>query len=86
MRNISLKGVDDELTFRLQQVAKDEGKSVNQVILDTLRQYFGLDKANRHTRVYNDLDALFGNWSPELFARVQARIDDLRPIDPELWK
>ena len=52
MRNISLKGVDDELAFRLQQAAKDESKSVNQVILDALRKYFGLDEAKRRTRMY----------------------------------
>lgn len=86
MKNISLRGVDDELARQLQEGAKAEGKSVNQVVLETLRRRFGLDKARRFTRVYHDLDDLFGKWSQEEFERIQGRIEENRRIDPELWQ
>lgn len=86
MGNISLRGLDEELTLKLQQTAREEGKSVNQVVLDTLRRCFGLDKAKRFTRVYNDLDALFGTWSQEEFERIQGSVDQGRTVDPELWQ
>lgn len=86
MKNISLRGLDEELAARLQQTAKSEGKSVNQLVLEILRRRFGLDKVKRFSNVYNDLDTLFGVWSIEEYERVQGQIDDDRQIDPELWK
>jgi hypothetical protein len=86
MKNISLRGLDDELAGRLQEDAKAGGKSVNQLVLETLRRRFGLDKAKRFTQVYHDLDALFGQWSQEEFERIQGGIDKGRRIDPELWQ
>ena len=85
MKNISLRGVDDELARHLQAGARAEGKSVNQLVLETLRRRFGLDKARRFTRVYHDLDDLFGKWSQEEYERIQGRVDENRRIDPELW-
>ena len=86
MKNISLRGLDQELAGRLQQTAKSEGKSVNQLVLETLRRHFGLDRTKRFTRVYHDLDALFGTWSDEDYETIQGRIDADRRIDAELWK
>ncbi len=86
MKNISLRGLDEELAGRLQQTAKSEGKSVNQLVLETLRRRFGLDRDKRFTRVYRDLDALFGAWSEEEYETIQRQIDADRRIDGELWK
>ena len=86
MKNISLRGLDAELAGRLQQTAKTEGKSINQLVLETLRQRFGLDKAKRFTRVYHDLDELFGAWSEREYQTIQGQIDAERRIDAELWK
>lgn len=86
MKTISLRGLDDELAYRLQKDAKAEGKSVNQLVLETLRRRFGLDKARRFNRVYHDLDGLFGKWSREEFERIQGSIDEARRIDAELWQ
>ena len=86
MKNISLRGLDEELAGRLQQTAKSEGKSVNQLVLETLRRRFGLDRDKRFTRVYHDLDALFGVWSDVEYEAIQGQIDADRRIDAELWK
>lgn len=86
MKNISLRGLDEELSGRLQQTAKAEGKSVNQLVLETLRRRFGLDKTKRFSNIYDDLDGLFGSWSREEFDRIQGQIDADRRIDAELWE
>ncbi len=86
MKNISLRGLDEELAGRLQQTAKSEGKSINQLVLETLRQRFGLDKARRFTRVYHDMDELFGAWSEDEYQAIQGQIDADRRIDADLWK
>ena len=86
MKNISLRGLDEELADRLQKDAQAEGKSVNQLVLETLRRRFGLDKTKRFTRVYHDLDDLFGKWSREESERIQGSVDEGRRIDGALWQ
>ena len=86
MKNMTLRGLDPELEAKLKQVAKEQGKSVNQTALEALRGRLGLDKPKRFTAVYDDLDHLFGRWDDEMFQRIQGRIDAERGIDDELWR
>ena len=83
---MTLRGLDPQLAARLREVARREGKSMNQTALDALRQQFGLDKSRRFTEVHRDLDHLFGSWDEDEFASIQGKIDSERRIDPELWQ
>ncbi len=83
---MTLRGLDPELAAKLREVAKREGKSMNQTVLDALRQQFGLDKSRRFTEIHHDLDHLFGRWDKDEFARIQGKIDSERRIDSELWQ
>ena len=86
LKNMTLRGLDPQLAARLREVARREGKSMNQTALDALRQQFGLDKSRRFTEVHRDMDHLFGSWDEDEFARIQGKIDAERRIDPELWQ
>ena len=86
MGAISIRGVDEQLAGRLKQLAGKAQKSVNQLILETLRKHVGLKKDNNFTREYDDLDHLFGRWSAEEYKTIQGKIDGERGIDEELWK
>lgn len=86
LKSMTLRGLDPKLAAKLREVARREGKSMNQTALDALRQQFGLDKARRFTEVHRDLDHLFGRWDDDEFARIQGKIDSERRIDPELWQ
>ncbi|MHB8808732.1 MAG: antitoxin [Desulfobulbaceae bacterium] len=86
MRSLSIRGVDDQLAELLKQEAKSTNRSVNQVILETLRKHAGLEKEKQFTGQYHDLDHLFGSWPLEEFEAIQGRIDSERHIDEELWK
>ena len=86
MKTITIRGMDDELLYKLKQVANREGKSVNQVVLDTLKRYYGFDKEKKYTRVHHDLDHLFGKWSREEFETIEEKIKGKRRVDPELWE
>jgi phosphoglycolate phosphatase-like HAD superfamily hydrolase len=86
MKTLSIRGVDEELAAILKQQAKAAQKSVNQFVLETLRQYTGLEKKKRFTREYDDLDDLLGKWSAKEFKQIQGKIDNERGIDEELWK
>ena len=85
MSSLSIRGVDPQLAAVLKEQAKKSQKSINQFVLDTLRQHFGLMKEKHFTREYEDLDNLFGRWSDEEFTAIQGKIDGERQIDEELW-
>ena len=86
MGALSIRGVGEQLSTLLKQQAKASHKSVNQFVLETLKQHVGLDKSKRFTRKYDDLDDLFGKWSEGEYNKIQKKIDVERKIDKELWK
>lgn len=85
MKTITVRGLDDTLTANLKLMAKQEGQSVNQFILDMLKERLGLKKEKKFTAVHHDMDHLFGRWADKEFKQIQMRIDSERKIDKELW-
>ena len=86
MKAITIRGIDTAVSKKLKQTAKEEGKSVNQLVLDLIKQNVGLQKKKKFTRRYKDLDHLFGKWSQAEFNRIQGAVDSQRKIDAELWQ
>lgn len=85
MKTITVRGIDSVLSEKMKQAAKQEGKSVNHLVIDTIRQYLGMIKEKKFTAVYHDLDHIFGRWSQGEFDKIQGKIDTERKIDKELW-
>ena len=85
MKAITIRGVDSEMSAKLKKVAVKEKKSVNQLVLELLKQNMGMEKKKRYTKIHDDLDELFGSWSDTEFEQIQGSIDKQRKIDPELW-
>ena len=86
MKTITVRGLDETITKNLKRIAGQNGKSVNQFVLDTLKERLGLKKEKKYTVVHHDMDHLFGIWSENEFKRIQGKIDSERKIDKELWK
>ncbi len=86
MKNITIRGIDETLDQALKTAAEQESRSINQLVLEVLRERFGLVKAARHTRRHHDLDDLFGRWSEQEYQRVEAMVSEQRQVDAELWK
>ncbi len=86
MKAITIRGIDTEISSRLKQIAEEEKKSVNQLVVEMIRQYTGMKKEKRHTKIHHDLDHLFGRWTNAEFNKIQSILDSQREIDPELWK
>jgi len=86
VKSLSVRGIDSHLAAILKEKAKESKKSVNQFVLELLRKHVGLEKEKRFTRIYSDLDDLFGNWSEEDYSLIQGKIDAERQVDAELWK
>ena len=85
MKTITVRRLEPSLAKKLKQVANKEGKSVNQLVIDTIKQYLGMKKEKRFTVVYHDMDHIFGRWSEEEFEEIQGKIDLERKVEKELW-
>ncbi len=86
MGSLSIRGIDNNLSEQLKKNASAEQKSVNQLVIDILKQHLGIIKHKKFTRSYSDLDQLFGSWDNESFDAIKEKIDSERNIDDELWK
>jgi ribosomal protein S24E len=86
MKTMTLRGIEPSLADKLKDVAKQEGKSVNQVVIDSLKKYYGLEKEKKFTKIHHDMDHLFGRWSQVEFETIQGKIEAERKVDPELWE
>jgi len=86
MSKLSIHGIDPDLAATLKQQAQAGGKSVNQLVLDVLKEHAGLQKKKQFAQEYHDLDSLFGRWTDSEFNNIQAKIDQERTCDDELWQ
>jgi HicB family len=86
MKAITIRGVEPEVAENLKIAAGKQDKSVNQFILDLLKTDLGLKKQKEFSRIYDDLDDLFGRWKDDEFEKINNAIASQRQIDEELWK
>lgn len=85
MKAVTIRGVEAEVAEKLKSTAAKQGKSINQLALDILKESLGFKKEKKHSRRYEDLDDLFGRWSEAEFNEIQSKINHARKVDPELW-
>jgi len=86
MKAVTIRGVDEEVSKKLKSTAIAQGKSVNQLTLEILKEGLGLKKEKKYSREYDDLNDLFGRWSEDQFQKIQSKMSRERQIDPEIWK
>ena len=84
MSVMTVRGIDDTMAKVLKEKAKQDGTSVNSVLLKTLRESLGLKKKKR-TVIYDDLDHLAGTWSEKDFLEFQEKIADFETVDKKMW-
>ena len=85
MKAVTIRGIEPEVAEKLKLTAAQQGKSVNQLTVDIIKESLGMQKKKKYTIKYNDLDDLFGRWSEDEFKKINAKISDERKIDQELW-
>ena len=86
MKAITIRGIDNDISEKLKETAKEEGKSVNKLLLDLIKQNIGEGEKKKYPKLYKDLDHLFGAWSEDEFMKMQNIIEMQRNIDQELWQ
>ena len=87
MNQLTIRGFDDELESRIQQLASREGISLNRAVLKLLRRGAGLgERGARANIVGSALDHLIGTWTAEEAAWMERALEDLSQIDEAMWK
>lgn len=85
MGAITIRSIDEETAKALKDRARKEGRSVNAVLLKTIKEALGLEK-KRRTAVHDDLDHLAGTWSEKDLREFQDRIAGFETVDEKMWK
>ena len=86
MKSFTIRGIENELYNEIKKLSDDKSMSVNKFILALLKEDTGLKKDKKYTRVYDDIDSLFGKWKAKEHRLITKKISSERVIDKELWK
>jgi plasmid stability protein len=78
-RQITVRGVPDEVAHKLQRLSRERGRSVNATVLDILDEAVG--EAPRRERL-----ARYATWTDGDLAEVEGAVAAQRVIDESLWR
>jgi plasmid stability protein len=84
MTTMTLRGIDDTLAKSLKELARNEGVSLNALVLRIIREATGSEKRKR-TILHHDLDCLAGTWSAEDEEAFRSVTTTLEAVDADLW-
>jgi hypothetical protein len=82
MKQLTVRKVSEEIARALKQERLRRGISLNQLVLELLRQSLGLG-SNRYD---NGLSKLAGTWSAAELLEFNEQMSSLNQIDSELWQ
>jgi plasmid stability protein len=87
MKQLTIRGFDEELERRLRGVARREGVSLNRAALILLRRGAGLRSPSEGPDVVGDsLDQLIGSWRAEEAREFDEAVSVFEAVDEELWR
>ena len=81
MRNLTIRNVPDDLADALEKEKRRRRKSLNQTVIELLRQGLGAGLSRS-----NGLARLAGTWTAEDLRVFEESIAPLEEIDAELWR
>lgn len=78
-RQLTIRGVSDELGRRLTRLGRERKQSVNTLALGILEEAVGIDARRRRL-------ARYATWTPAEAAEFDRALADQRVIDDDLWR
>jgi plasmid stability protein len=78
-KQLTIRGVPEEVGRRLQSVSRSRGKSVNATVLEILTAAVGVDERRHRLSRYV-------TWNPEDLAEFNEALAAQRSIDDPLWR
>ena len=87
MKQLTVRGFDDELDASVRRLAKREGISLNQAALRLLRKGAGLTDGRGGTdTIGSSLDHLIGTWTPTEADEMDSALKGFETVDESAWK
>ncbi len=78
-KQLTIRGVSDEVGSRLEGLSRAKGKSVNSTVLEILESAIGVDERRRRLERY-------ATWTPEDLREFEEALAAQRQIDERLWR
>ena len=78
-KQLTVRGVPDEVANRLDRISKERGKSVNSTVLEILQDAVGFEA--RRTRLQR-----MATWTDQDLVEFEKALGAQRVIDDELWR
>jgi hypothetical protein len=87
LRQITLRGIPDEIERMIKKEAERKGLSLNKAFVSLLERAAGLKvKEKKKKTLYHELDHLSGIWAKEEVESFERSLAFQRKIDEDLWK
>ena len=88
MKQITLRGIPEEIEKKARKEANSKGLSLNKAFLSLLKgsSGIGIRPKKRHKTLNHDLDHLSGKWTKEEAETFDRNLGLQRRIDETLWK
>lgn len=86
MKQLTVRGLDDELSTAVRRLAKTEGISLNQAALRLLKKGAGLTDSRENPHAIGaSLDDLFGVWEKDEAERFDTALEIFETVDEAAW-
>ena len=86
MKQLTIRGLGDELARAIRLLANRDGTSLNRAALKLLRRGAGLERGQGRDTVGASLDHLIGTWTAAEAAEMGRALEDLSQVDEAMWK
>ncbi len=86
MATMSIRGIDEQVLARLKHQAKQEGNSLNSLVVRLLQGDSDSTRKPRNLQKFDDLDALAGTWNSQQASAFERNTAPFSEVDPALWK
>ena len=78
-KQLTIRGVSDEVGCRLEAMGREKGRSVNSIVVGILEDAVGIDQ--RRERLVR-----YVTWTAEDQIEFETALDDKREIENEVWQ
>lgn len=86
MNQLTIRGLDDELSAAVRRLAKNEGVSLNQAALRLLKKGADLiDSQENLNATGTSLDDLFGVWDQDEAESFDTALEIFETVDESAW-
>ena len=86
MKQLTVRGLGDELARAIQRLANRDGTSLNRAAVKLLRRGAGLSDGQGAHTVGSSLDHLIGTWSDAEADEIEQALRHFETIDEAMWE